>query len=237
LGWYDPKKTRVEHVAFGLVLGEDKKKFKTRSGDTVRLLDLLDEGVRRANAKLREKERDKELSEDELTTAAQAVAYGCIRYADLSQTRTNDYVFSFDRMLDDRGNTAVYLLYMYVRIRSIARNAGITRESIVDYVKNLSDGILPLDNEREFKLAKQILKFSDCVLNVLENLQLHKLCDYLYALCTTFSEFYKNCYVIDNKADATKTTIHFHRLVLCECTADVMDVCFSILGITPVPRM
>ncbi|VDK64686.1 unnamed protein product [Gongylonema pulchrum] len=95
------------------------KKFKTRSGDTVRLTDLLDEGVKRAEAKLLEKERNKVMSTEELAAARDAVAYGCIKYADLSQTRTQDYVFSFDKMLDDRGNTAVYLLYAYARIRYV----------------------------------------------------------------------------------------------------------------------
>ncbi|VDN24987.1 unnamed protein product [Gongylonema pulchrum] len=99
LGWYSPLEKRVEHVSFGLVLGEDKKKFKTRSGDTVRLTDLLDEGVKRAEAKLLEKERNKVMSTEELAAARDAVAYGCIKYADLSQTRTQDYVFSFDKVL------------------------------------------------------------------------------------------------------------------------------------------
>ena len=140
---------------------------------------------------------------------------------------------------------------------SIARTAEISREQIAEYVRSLPDGVLPLSHEREFKLAKQILKFSDCLLNVLEALQLHKLCDYVYALATTFHDFYKECYVINKNADGKRqrlpsnehsygflnptflgtTTIHYHRLVLCETTADVMDACFHILGITPVPRM
>uniref|UniRef100_A0A8R1EJ73 tRNA-synt_1d domain-containing protein n=2 Tax=Caenorhabditis japonica TaxID=281687 RepID=A0A8R1EJ73_CAEJA len=123
-GWYDEAVQRVEHVAFGLVLGEDKKKFKTRSGETVKLLDLLSEGVKRASEKLLEKGRDAVMSEEELNAARDAVAFGCVKYADLSHTRTQDYVFSFDRMLDDRGNTAVYLLYAYARIRSIIRTSG-----------------------------------------------------------------------------------------------------------------
>ncbi|GAA6068194.1 arginine--tRNA ligase, cytoplasmic [Tachysurus ichikawai] len=116
-GWYDPKVTRVEHAGFGVVLGEDKKKFKTRSGDTVRLMDLLDEGLKRSMDKLKEKERDKVLTAEELIKAQCAVAFGCIKYADLSHNRINDYIFSFDKMLDDRGNTAAYLLYAFTRIR------------------------------------------------------------------------------------------------------------------------
>ena len=117
IGWLDDSTHRVEHIEFGVVLGEDKKKFKTRSGDTVRLRDLLEEGLTRSLAKLKEKGRDKELSEQEFTAAQRAVAYGCIKYADLSHNRTNDYIFSFDKMLEDKGNTAVYMLYAYTRIR------------------------------------------------------------------------------------------------------------------------
>ncbi|XP_027045355.1 arginine--tRNA ligase, cytoplasmic-like [Pocillopora damicornis] len=116
-GIYDPKVIRVDHVGFGVVLGEDKKKFKTRSGDTIRLIDLLDEGLKRSLDKLKDKERDKVLTPEELKDAQEAVAYGCVKYADLSHNRINDYVFSFDKMLDDKGNTAVYLLYAYTRIR------------------------------------------------------------------------------------------------------------------------
>lgn len=97
-GFADPSRTRLEHVPFGMVLGEDKKKFKTRSGDTVKLVNLLDEGVSRVRKKLVEKGRDKELTEEEQQTAAEAVAYGCIKYADLSHNRINDYIFSFDKV-------------------------------------------------------------------------------------------------------------------------------------------
>lgn len=236
LGWYKCEEKRVEHVSFGLVLGEDRKKFKTRSGDTIRLTDLLDEGIRRAAAKLQEKERDKVMSPQELEEARDAVAYGCVKYADLSQTRTQDYVFSFDKMLDDRGNTAVYLLYAYARIRSICRNAGISREQIIDYAQNLPEGALPLEHEAEYKLAKTILKFSDCILTVLDTLFLHQVCDYVYSLATTFHDFYNDCYVIHKDREGN-TTIYYHRLVLCQVTADVMANCFQILGIRNVQRM
>ncbi|VDM57277.1 unnamed protein product [Angiostrongylus costaricensis] len=181
LGWYDESKQRVVHVPFGLVLGEDRKKFKTRSGETVRLLDLLDEGLKRASAKLDEKGRAEVMDEKELAAARDAVAYGCIKYSDLSHTRTQDYVFSFDRMLDDKGNTAVYLLYAYARIR--------------DFV--LRTPAIPITHSAELKLSKQILKLSDCILQVLDSLMPHQLCDYLYQLATTFHDFYSMCYVIE----------------------------------------
>lgn len=242
LGWYCPTEKRIEHIQFGLVLGEDKKKFKTRSGDTVKLQDLLDEGVKRAGEKLRSKENTREFSDEEFERTAEALAYGCIKYSDLAQSRIADYVFSFDRMLDDRGNTAIYLLYAYTRIRSIARNAQITRLQIDDYLAQLDGGIIPLDHPREIRLAKQILKFYDCLLNVLDNLQIHRICDYIYELATLFHDFYKECYVVtkvsvEDGTDLVTTKVNFNRLVLCEVTADVMQCCFHILGIRPIDRM
>uniref|UniRef100_A0A914W0Y8 Probable arginine--tRNA ligase, cytoplasmic n=1 Tax=Plectus sambesii TaxID=2011161 RepID=A0A914W0Y8_9BILA len=234
LSWYDDTKKRVEHVGFGLVLGEDKKKFKTRSGDTVRLTDLLNEGLTRSLAKLKEKERDKVMTPEELKAAQEAIAYGCIKYADLSHNRTQDYVFSFDRMLDDRGNTAVYLLYAYTRIRSIARVAEVSSDQLKNHVKTKG---LTIDHPAEFKLAKTILKFSDCILSVLDSLMMHQLCEYLYELATTFHDFYSECYVIEKDKEGKTVTIRYDRLVLCEVTADVMADCFNVLGIRTLEKM
>lgn len=233
LGWYDESNQRVEHVTFGLVLGEDRKKLKTRSGEAVRLLDLLDEGLKRASAKLDEKKRAEVMNEKELAAARDAVAYGCIKYSDLSHTRTQDYVFSFDRMLDDKGNTAVYLLYAYARIRSIVRTSGIDAQAIKDFI--MRTPAIPITHSAELKLSKQILKLSDCILQVLDSLMPHQLCDYLYQLATIFHDFYSACYVIEKKKNGT--VVHFNRLVLCEVTANVMSTCFQILGIREVPRM
>ncbi|CEF68018.1 Probable arginine--tRNA ligase, cytoplasmic [Strongyloides ratti] len=236
LKWYDEEKQRIEHIAFGLVLGEDKKKFKTRSGETVKLVDLMDEGLKRSGDKLVEKERDKVLSKEELEAAQKAVAYGCIKYADLSHNRCHDYVFSFDRMLDDKGNTAVYLLYAYARIRSIARNAGVQNSTLTEYIKNLKNNAIPLDHPAEFKLAKHILKFCDTILVALDTFLLHQICDYVYGLATTFHDFYNECYVIQKDKDGT-VKLFENRLVLCEVTADIMCACFNILGIKAVNRM
>ena len=151
---YCSEESRLDHVGFGVVLGEDKKKFKTRSGDTVRLVDLLDEGMERALGRLKEKNRDQVLTAEELAAAQKSVAYGCIKYADLSHTRTNDYVFSFDKMLEDKGNTAVYLLYTYTRIRSIARLANITTEQIREAALTTP---IDVSHEKELKLAKCVI--------------------------------------------------------------------------------
>lgn len=235
IGWYDPKVTRVEHAGFGVVLGEDKKKFKTRSGDTVRLMDLLEEGLKRSMDKLKEKERDKVLTPEELEKAQRAVAFGCIKYADLSHNRINDYVFSFDKMLDDRGNTAAYLLYAFTRIRSIARLANI-QEAALRKAAETTDVIL--DHEKEWKLGKCILRFPEILQKITDDLLLHTLCDYLYELATTFTEFYDSCYCVEKDRQTGEVVkVNMWRMLLCEATAAVMAKGFDILGINPVQRM
>lgn len=234
-GWFDPAVTRVEHVGFGVVLGEDKKKFKTRSGETVRLVDLLNEGVRRSEQKLIEKGRDKVLTAEELTAAKEAVAYGCIKYADLSHNRVNDYVFSFDKMLDDRGNTAVYFQYAYMRIRSIARTANVGSAQIQSAASGTT---IELDNAKEWKLAKLVLRFPEVIDRCVADLTPHTLCDYLYELATTFTEFYDACYVVEkNRSTGEVVNVNASRLLLCEATANVMKQGFTILGLSTVERM
>ncbi|XP_035962633.2 arginine--tRNA ligase, cytoplasmic [Halichoerus grypus] len=234
-GWYDPKVTRVSHAGFGVVLGEDKKKFKTRSGETVRLIDLLEEGLKRSMDKLKEKERDKVLTAEELKAAQTSVAYGCIKYADLSHNRLNDYIFSFDKMLDDRGNTAAYLLYAFTRIRSIARLANIDEEMLQRAAQETK---IILDHEKEWKLGRCILRFPEILQKILDDLFLHTLCDYIYELATTFTEFYDSCYCVEKDRQTGQVLkVNMWRMLLCEAVAAVMAKAFDILGIKPVQRM
>ncbi|XP_034078960.1 arginine--tRNA ligase, cytoplasmic [Gymnodraco acuticeps] len=235
IGWYDPQVTRVEHAGFGVVLGEDKKKFKTRSGDTVRLMDLLDEGLKRCMDKLKEKERDKVLTPEELTKAQRSVAFGCIKYADLSHNRSNDYVFAFDKMLDDRGNTAAYLLYAFTRIRSIVRLANIDEAALKKAAETTE---VLVEHEAEWELGKVILRFPEILQKILDSLMLHTLCDYLYELATTFTDFYDSCYCVEKDRQTGKVVkVNMSRILLCEATAAIMAKCFDILGINPVARM
>uniref|UniRef100_A0AAG5DRM6 Probable arginine--tRNA ligase, cytoplasmic n=1 Tax=Anopheles atroparvus TaxID=41427 RepID=A0AAG5DRM6_ANOAO len=231
----DHSKHRVDHVGFGVVLGEDGKKFKTRSGDTVKLAKLLDEGLKRSMDKLIEKERNLVLTPEELQAAQESVAYGCIKYADLSHNRNNEYVFSFDKMLEDKGNTAVYLLYAYTRIRSIARNCG------GDYANNMQkvidSTVLQLKHEKEWKLAKVLLRFTDVMLLITKNLSLHYLCEFVYEVCTTFSEFYDSCYCIKKNAKGEIVEVYASRVLLCEATSRVLGKCFEILGLKPVHKI
>lgn len=255
-GILDSKKHRVDHVGFGVVLGEDGKKFKTRSGDTVRLTELLDEGVKRSLDKLLEKEREKVLTPEELKAAQESVAYGCIKYADLSQNRINAYVFSFDKvgvyfpkylnsdskiiifisqMLEDKGNTAVYLLYAFTRIRSIARNCG--GDFATNFKKVVEENEVSLDHEKEWKLTKILLKFPDIMNRISVDLCLHHLCEFVYEVSTTFSEFYDNCYCIEKNKQGEILKINSGRILLCEATALILGKCFDILGLKPVSKI
>lgn len=233
-GILNPKIHRVDHVGFGVVLGEDKKKFKTRSGDTVRLLDLLDEGLNRCLDKLKEKERDKVLSPEELKQAQESVAYGCIKYADLSHNRNHEYVFSFDKMLEDKGNTAVYLLYAFTRIKSIARNANFTPEKIRELA---ATNPISLDHEKEWKLGKVLVRFPDVLLKITDDLCMHHLCEYVYEIATTFTEFYDSCYCIERNSSGDVIKVNVGRILLAEAAALIMERCFNILGLKPVSRM
>ena len=238
VGWLDRSKTRVDHVGFGVVLGEDRKKFKSRSSETIRLVDLLDEGLRRSRDKLVEKERHKVLSEDELLKAEQSVAYGCVKYADLSHNRQNDYVFSFDKMLDDKGNTAVYLLYAYTRIRSIARTANVENDQLIEAIEKKGE-MSRLEHEKELKLAKLLLRFPETIVRITQtDLFMHPLCDYLYDVSTSFTEFYDVCYCVEKDRQTGEIIkVNMHRMALCEATASVMACCFDLLGLKPVQKM
>lgn len=233
-GIVDPKKHRLDHVGFGVVLGEDKKKFKSRSGDTVRLVDLLDEGLKRALDNLKEKERDKVLTTEELKKAQEAVAYGCIKYADLSHNRNHEYIFSFDKMLEDKGNTAVYLLYAYTRICSIARNANFSQEKIKELAKTTE---ISLNHEKEWKLGKILLKFPDVLGKITQDLCMHHLCEYVYEISTVFTEFYDSCYCIEKDSSGDIVKVNVGRILLTEATAQIMAKCFDILGLKPVSKM
>uniref|UniRef100_A0A6G1SMF8 arginine--tRNA ligase n=1 Tax=Aceria tosichella TaxID=561515 RepID=A0A6G1SMF8_9ACAR len=236
---YVPDAVKLEHVGFGLVLGEDRKKFKTRSGDTVRLAELLDEGLQRSMAKLIEKKRQEVLTADEMIAAQEATAYGCIKYADLSRDRNKDYVFSFDQMLDDKGNTAVYLLYSLTRIRSIKRKADLG--SVSDVLERRSaelgdDHPFELTHKTEIELAKFLLRFPDIILQCINDLLFHNLCNYLYELSGVFTNFYEACYCIERSGD-TLVKIHLDRILLCEATAFIMDKGLTLLGLKTLSRM
>jgi len=230
-GWLPPKgdrsaKPRIDHVGFGLVLGEDGKKFKTRSGDVVRLVELLDEAKARCEATIRERwaEAGETIDEAELQAAACAMGYGAVKYADLKNHRMTNYKFSYDAMLDLKGNTAVYLLYAHARIAGIVRKAGRDIETLAKTSE------VTLSHAREAELALHLSKLPEAVEDMLEELAPNRLTDYLYELSEKFNSFYVDCKVIGGENEDS-------RLLLCEATARVMRACFHLLGITPLYRI
>lgn len=227
-GWHQPPKTRCSHAGFGVVQGSDGKKFKTRSGEVIRLVDLLDEAVSRAMEELEKRapeEDDQPATTVSRQKTAEVIGYSAVKYFDLKQNRMTDYQFSYDRMLDPRGNTAVYLLYAYARICSIFRKAKIDS-------KTLEPSALKITDPTERKLALLLLQLPDVINGILEDLMIHRLAEFMYKVTCLFSEFYTNCKVLDSD-EKTRNS----RLLLCETTRKVLEVCFGMLGITPLERI
>jgi arginyl-tRNA synthetase len=214
---------RIEHVAFGLVLGEDGKRLRTRSGDVVRLADLLAEAVARCRVQLLERAPD--MGPAEIDRAAKAMGHAAVKYADLRQNRQTDYTFSYDRMTDLKGDTAVYLLYAYARVCSILRKAGPAAEP-----SRAAQAGVTLQHEAEQRLALQLVRFPEAVEAVLADLAPNRLCAYVMDLSTAFTEFYSQCQVLGEEQEAS-------RLALCLATRNVMGQCFDLLGIEPLERI
>lgn len=215
----------VEHVAFGTVLGADGRPFKTRSGDTVKLMDLLDAAVERARAVVAEKNPD--LGGGELGRVAEQVGVGAVKYADLSTSRTKDYVFDVDRMVSLAGNTGVYLQYAHARICSILRKAPSGASGAAQV-----DPALPLSiSERALVLALD--GYGDTLTEVGRTLEPHRLCGYLFGLAKTFTDFYENCTVLA----ADSPAVRGNRLALCHLTARTLRDGLSLLGIAAPERL
>ena len=220
-----PEGGRLEHVPFGLVQGEDGKKLKTRSGDTVRLRDLLDEAVERSEADLRRRLAEEGRSEDDqfIQHVAGTVGLAAVKYADLSQNRITNYQFSFDRMLALQGNTAPYLLYAVVRIAGIARKGGDLEAEA---------GMLQFSEPQEWALVRELLKFDAVIAEVEEELLPNRLCSYLFELSQVFNRFYDQVPVLKAEGKSLPS-----RLALCRLTADTLKSGLGLLGIATLERM
>lgn len=217
--YVDPHKVRLDHVDFGVVLGEDGKKFKTRSGETVRLIDLLKEAM--SEARLLLKKRSADLEGEELDKASRVLGINAVKYADLSCHRIKDYHFSFERMLRFEGNTAAFLLYSYVRIQSIKRKVGKSGHAKPAIV---------LEHPSEISLGLHLRQFSELLLLVAEDLCPHHICDYLFILAEKFNGFFRDCHVHGHEKEAP-------RLALCELTAKVFEAGLDILGLETLEKM
>merc|ERR1712150_197694 len=209
----------------------DKKKFKTRSGETVKLSNLLDEAVERASQEISSRVASQEKegtevflkTEEEQKDAAEKIGIAAVRYFDMKQNRTTAYVFNYEKMLDPKGNSALYLFYAYARIRSIQRKSEIDPASI-------PTSELRIDHPAERDLALKVLQFSDVIEAILSSLHLHQLTDYLWELCNTLTAFITECKVLNDPAQNS-------RLLLCEATRKVLQKSFFLLGFTPLEKI
>ncbi|MBI0158858.1 MULTISPECIES: arginine--tRNA ligase [unclassified Snodgrassella] len=218
-GWL-PDTVHAEHVPFGTMMGKDGKPFKTRSGDTVKLMDLLNEAVTRASALVASK--NPELSADEIAHIGEVVGIGAVKYADLSKNRTSDYIFDWDSMLSFEGNTAPYLQYAYTRVQSVFRKAGTWD----------NNAAITLNEAMEQQLAVELLKFEDVLNSVANTSYPHYLAAYLYQIATLFSRFYEACPIL--KADeATRNS----RLQLTSLTGKTLQQGLALLGIDTLETM
>lgn len=216
------------HAPFGMVLGEDGKKLKSRSGEAMRLKELLDEAVHCAQTDLEQRiqKEGRHESADFIQAVAKTLGIGSIKYADLSQNRTSNYIFSYDKMLALQGNTAPYMLYAYVRVQGISRKGGI------DFEHLSGDADIHLADETEFTLAKHILKLDEILDEVAADLLPNRLCQYLFELSQKFNQFYDRCSVL--KAEEPQRT---SRLILCDLTARTLKLGLNLLGIQVLERM
>lgn len=226
--WHPEAKLRLEHIWFGAILGEDGRPFKTRSGDTIRLADLLDEAEQRAFAVITEK--NPELPDNKRREMARVIGIGAVKYADLLPNRQSDYVFSWDKMLALNGNTAPYLMYAYTRIRSIFRK-------LPESEGAATGGVVPvraieLSANAELALAKHLLNFGIVLEGVADEGRPNYLCNFLYELAGKFTAFYESCPVL--KAEEPART---SRLTLCHLTAKVLKTGLEVLGLETTEKM
>lgn len=221
---YVPDSFSLEHKNFGMMLGKDGKPFKTRTGGTVKLADLLDEAIERATVLINEKNTN--LSDDEKTAVIEAVGIGSVKYADLSKNRTTDYVFDWDNMLSFEGNTAPYMQYAYTRIRSIFNKADVNPTALAEAKIQLSD-------EKERALAIKLLQFEEAVQTVGKEGTPHVLCAYLYELAGVFSSFYEHCPILNAEDENVKLS----RLKLASLTEKTLKQGLALLGIKTIEKM
>lgn len=221
-GWLQEPVEAV-HVGFGSVLGDDRKMLRSRSGASVKLVDLLDEAIERADAAIAEK--NPELDPEERARVANMVGIGAIKYADLSTDRVKDYVFDFDRMLAFEGNTGPYCQYAHARINRVFTKAGVDRTTA-------RDTAITITEPQEKALALQILALPTAIDAVLDQWQPHKLCTYVYDLASAFSSFYEHCPILSSE-EPTRSS----RLALADLTARVLERSLGLLGIDAPEQM
>jgi len=236
IGWIDDNQ-RLEHIGFGTVNDESGQRYKTRSGKTERLVDLLDEAVNRMKASLQQRlatGMTSGISEDDIPKVAEAIGYGSVKYFDLQRNPSTDYKFSYDRMLSTNGNTAVYLLFAHARLESIMAKAkekhNIDVDELLSSLSENTEAVVQLGHPSERNLALHLQLFSETILATLEDLYPFRICEFVYNLSNAVSEFVNKCYVLDSPEMKS-------RLLLCKATTLAMRECFALVGIPHVNRI
>ncbi|KAF7458861.1 arginyl-tRNA synthetase family protein [Cryptosporidium felis] len=255
MGWHDPPKTRLVFVGFGVIQGEDGKKFKTRSGDVVKFTELIDEGVSRAKeeligrknhlAKNNQESDAKDIScldscdetlhnQTEIDKMASTIGHAAIKYFDLKQNRLTNYKFSFDRMLDPKGNTAVYLLYAYARICAVFRKSNYIKSDDSLVIKRIvSNFKIELTNPIERGISLRLLRFAEVFDGFLSDFYTNRLADYCYELSEIFAQFYTECRIIGLEDPKLEES----RLLLCFLTKQILLKGLNLLGINPLEKI
>jgi arginyl-tRNA synthetase len=230
-GILDPKKHRFDHMGFGLVLDENGEKIKSRSGETVQLMSLLDEAQKRAVDVCKEKhvnfDEEQKLTEEEYEKMGEIIGITSVKYFDLKQNRTSTYKFGFDAILDPKGDTGVYLLYMYVRLCSILRKGGYDQEKIAEIAAETE---IQLETEEEKTLAMLLLRLPEYVDNVFNDLQINKICNMLYDISSKIGEFYARNKVLGDEKEKS-------RILLIELTRKTMKTLFDLLGMKTIEKI
>ncbi len=226
-GWI-PEGVEITHIPFGLVLGEDGKKIKTRSGETIKLKELLDEAIDRFRHDLESRlaAEDRQETVEFIANSAEVVGLSAVKYADLSQNRLSNYVFSYDKMLALQGNTAPYMMYAYVRVQGISRKGGIDFDQIGDNAQMI------LNEELELTLAKHLLQLETIITDLEQDLLPNRLCQYLFELSQKYNQFYDKHSVL-----TAEEPIRTSRLILCDLTAKTLKLGLNLLGISVLERM
>lgn len=212
---YLPENVAAEHIAFGTMMGEDGKPFKTRDGGTVKLMALLDEAEERATALVKSKNAD--LDNEAAAHIGHTVGIGAVKYADLAKSRTSDYIFNWSTMLSFEGNTAPYLQYAYTRVQSVLRKAA---------EQNVAAGQVQVTEFAEQQLALALLQFEDVLTQVAESAYPHHLASYLYNVATLFSRFYEQCPILKSEGEVLAS-----RLALADLTGKTLKQGLDLLGI------
>lgn len=225
-GWHKPPATRLDHMQFGLVQGKDGKKFSTRKGGNVKLADLLDEAWEDAKKEMksRNEKNNSGMTDEYINTASEKLGYSAVKYYDLKQFRASNYKFDWDKMLDDKGNTAVYLFYTYVRICAIYRKSNLTEEDINKLAQTEK---IKITEKAEKNLVVHLLRFNDVIDDLLKDLAINLLCEYVFGIAVKFGEFYESCKIVGNNS----------RLLITELARRFMKISFDLLGLTPIEKI